>query len=126
MDLPTPRGPLTETLFSALRSGDDFFAVLTVLPDADADDAALALWVLHQLHYRDLTGVPDDLEWDPQLLGVARSAGARPRAAAALPVHRAVGPGLRRRLLRLGRASTTAPRSLRTCTATRRASRCWS
>ncbi len=68
MDLPTPRGPLTETLFSALRSGDDFFAVLTALPGADPGDAALALWVLHQLHYRDLTGVPDDLEWDPQLL----------------------------------------------------------
>ena len=68
MDLPTPRGTLTETLFSALRSGDDFFAVLTARPDATPDDAALALWVLHQLHYRDLTGVPDDLEWDPQLL----------------------------------------------------------
>ena len=68
MHLPTPRGPLTETLFGALRSGDDFFAVLTTLPDADRDDAALALWVLYQQHYRDLTGVPDDLEWDPQLL----------------------------------------------------------
>jgi hypothetical protein len=68
MDLPTPRGPLTETLFSALRSGDDFFAVLTALPGAPADDSALALWVLQQLHYRDFTGVPDDLEWDPQLL----------------------------------------------------------
>jgi hypothetical protein len=70
MDLPTPRGPLTEVLFSGLRSGDDFFAVLTALPGADPDDAALALWTLHQLHYRDLTAVPDDLEWDPQLLRV--------------------------------------------------------
>jgi len=68
MDLPTPRGPLTETLFRALRSGDDFFSVLTTLSDARADDAALALWTLHQLHYRDFTAVPDDLEWDPQLL----------------------------------------------------------
>jgi hypothetical protein len=68
MDLPTPRGPLTETLFSALRSGDDFFAAMTALPEAQPDNAALALWVLHQLHYRDLSGVPDDLEWDPQLL----------------------------------------------------------
>lgn len=70
MDLPTPRGPLTETLFSALRSGDDFFAVMAALPGAPPDDAALALWVLHQLHYRDFTGVPDDLEWDPQLLRI--------------------------------------------------------
>ncbi|WP_028644749.1 iron-containing redox enzyme family protein [Nocardioides sp. URHA0020] len=68
MDLPTPRGALTETLFGALRSGDDFFAVLSSLPEATPDDAALALWTLHQLHYRDLTGVPEDLEWDPQLL----------------------------------------------------------
>lgn len=68
MDLPTPRGPLTETLFAALRSGEDFFAVLTALPRATSEDTALALWALHQLHYRDFTGVPDDLEWDPQLL----------------------------------------------------------
>ena len=68
MDLPTPRGPLTETLFRALRSGDDFFSVLTTLAEARADDAALALWTLHQLHYRDFTAVQDDLEWDPQLL----------------------------------------------------------
>jgi hypothetical protein len=70
MDLPTPRGPLTETLFSGLRTGEDFFPVLTTLVDAQPDDAALALWTLHQLHYRDLAGVPDDLEWDPQLLRV--------------------------------------------------------
>jgi hypothetical protein len=70
MRLPTPRGPLTETLFGALRSGDDFFAVLTTLPQAGPDDAALALWTLHQLHYRGLDGVPDDLEWDPQLLRI--------------------------------------------------------
>ena len=42
--------------------------MLTTVPNAEPGDAALALWTLHQLHYRDLTGVPDDLEWDPQLL----------------------------------------------------------
>jgi hypothetical protein len=70
MELPTPRGPLTETLFSGLRSGDDFFAVLTALPEARHDDAALALWVLHQLHYLGFDGVSDELEWDPQLLRI--------------------------------------------------------
>ena len=71
MDLPTPRGPLTETLFGALRSGDDFFAVLTALPGADRDDAALALWVLHELHYRDFTGVPTTRSGTPSCSGCA-------------------------------------------------------
>jgi hypothetical protein len=70
MDLPTPRGPLTETLFSGLRSGNDFFPVLTALTDARPDDAALALWVLHQQHYLGFDGVSDELEWDPQLLRI--------------------------------------------------------
>jgi Iron-containing redox enzyme len=68
MRLPTPRGSLTEALFGALRSSDDFFAVLAALPNAQHDDAALALWVLHQLHYLGFDDVPDELEWDPQLL----------------------------------------------------------
>ena len=70
VELPTARGPLTEALTSAMRSARGFSDVLPVLPSADPDDAALALWILYQLHYRDFTGVPDDLEWHPQLLRV--------------------------------------------------------
>lgn len=70
MRLPTVRGPLTEALFSDLRTDGDGLAVLAEVPRARGEDAALALWVLHQLHYRGFEGVRDDREWDPQLLRV--------------------------------------------------------
>jgi hypothetical protein len=66
MRLPTPRGPLTEALVAGLRSGEPTFPAEA--ERAGGEDAALALWMLHQLHYRGFDGVPDDLEWDPQLL----------------------------------------------------------
>jgi hypothetical protein len=37
-------------------------------PRADTEDAALTLWMLHQLHYRGFAQVRDDREWDPDLL----------------------------------------------------------
>jgi hypothetical protein len=70
MDLPTPRGPLTESLVASLRSDRELLSVLPLATGADAEDGALALWLLHQLHYRDLDGVPEGLEWDPQLLRI--------------------------------------------------------
>ncbi|MBZ5739165.1 iron-containing redox enzyme family protein [Nocardioides mangrovi] len=70
MDLPTPRGPLSEALVAALRTDREFLGVLPLTTGHDTEDGALALWVLHQLHYRDLAGVPDDLEWDPQLIRI--------------------------------------------------------
>jgi hypothetical protein len=71
MQVPQPRGPLTEELFSAFRLGsDDFYAVLAVAPTATGEDAALALWALHQLHYTGFDDVADELEWDPQLIRV--------------------------------------------------------
>ncbi len=69
MHLPRPRGPLTEELLGALRSGsDDFYTVLAATPTAVGEDAALALWVLHELQYRGFAEVDDAREWDPQLL----------------------------------------------------------
>ncbi len=71
MRLPVARGPLTEELFRALRSGpEDFFSVLATAPTAGGEDAALALWVLHELHYRGFDDVDDAMEWDPQLMRV--------------------------------------------------------
>jgi Iron-containing redox enzyme len=68
MQTPRPRGPLSEALLGALRAGsDDFYPVLAVGP-SKGEDAALALWVLYELHYRGFDDVRDDLEWDPQLL----------------------------------------------------------
>ena len=73
MFLPQPRGPLTEELFGAFRTGTtDFGSTLDEAPTATGADAALALWVLYELHYRGFAKVDDELEWDPQLLTVRR------------------------------------------------------
>ena len=63
MHLPQPRGPLTEELFSSLRTGA---AVPTA--NASGEDAALALWVLHELHYGGFDELDERLEWDADLL----------------------------------------------------------
>ena len=47
---------------------------LGLLPAAlDAEDRAITLWTLYELHYRGFEGVDDALEWDPDLLGVRRT-----------------------------------------------------
>ena len=68
--LPGPRGPLTGFLLDHLhqpphplprgpRPADD---------PLYGDDAALALYVLYELHYRGFEGVDDRWEWEPSLL----------------------------------------------------------
>ena len=70
--LPQARGPLSDELFGALRSSShDFLTVLATASTAAGDDAALALWTLHELHYRGFAEVDDGLEWDPQLVRLA-------------------------------------------------------
>lgn len=80
--LPSPRGPMTETLVSLLAGGvtaaspaDVARAVLSgghveTAPGAvlEDEDAQLALWMLHELHYRGFGGTGDHLEWHPDLL----------------------------------------------------------
>lgn len=62
--MPTPRGALTEALADGLRG----HGVLRCVEPDSHDDAALALWMLYELHHRGLEGVDDALEWDPALL----------------------------------------------------------
>jgi heme oxygenase-like protein len=72
--LPNARGPLTRFLFDHLQEpahpipqGPD--------PTDDVlygDDAALALYVLYELHYRGFADVDDRWEWEPSLLGFRR------------------------------------------------------
>ena len=71
MILPKPRGSLSESLFACLRSVPEVTSAPPVEPDDDAD-AALSLWVLHELCYRGFEEVDDGAEWDPGLLGVRR------------------------------------------------------
>jgi Iron-containing redox enzyme len=61
---------LTETLIDHLRGEAELRTELTVEVDARTDDDLhLALYLCYQLHYGGLRGVPDDLEWDPAVLG---------------------------------------------------------
>ena len=70
--LPVPRGDISASVVGALGSsapGAPRFRSLPVAAtDALGEDAQLALWCCYALHYHGFTGVPDDWEWDPELL----------------------------------------------------------
>jgi hypothetical protein len=69
-ELPTPRGPASETMLSALRRAPGVCEVPLVSaadPLAD-DDLHLALYCCYELHYRGFAGVDQAWEWDPHLL----------------------------------------------------------
>jgi hypothetical protein len=70
--LPSPRGPLSAWLVDRLA---DPAHSLDEAPEPDGDavhgeDAALALYVLYELHYRGFAAVDEDWEWEPSLLAV--------------------------------------------------------
>lgn len=72
IDLPRPRGPLTEQLFDALQGPPDARIetpgqVEALDPIAD-DDLQLALYVAYELHYTAIDGVEEGWEWSPALL----------------------------------------------------------
>lgn len=80
MALPTPRGPVTEALIAHLTGPlhgpvrDLAVAATDALATSDDvltdDDLQLALFLMYELHYGGLQGVPDEWEWDPRLLAV--------------------------------------------------------
>ena len=68
---PTARGPLSEAVLTAMRSGDT--AGMADGPEAgSADDVQIALWSLFALHHGGFDDVADELEWDPQLIALRR------------------------------------------------------
>jgi Iron-containing redox enzyme len=72
IELPSPRGPLSEQLFEALASPPDTGleqpgAVDPVDPIAD-EDLQLALYVAYEIHYTGIRGVDEGWEWAPSLL----------------------------------------------------------
>lgn len=77
MKLPRPRGPLTAALCEAL-TGAAGASALSTLPCTDLGgttsrgDRMLGLWMLYELHYRGFDDVPDEHEWDPDLLRLRR------------------------------------------------------
>lgn len=72
--LPAPRGERSAFVVDVLRGPPRQVAAL---PPSDVDpladeDAALALHVLYELHYRGFAGVDDAWEWEPSLLALTR------------------------------------------------------
>jgi hypothetical protein len=70
MHLPSPRGKLTTTLHDALRGSRPELADATQA--SSPEDAALALWMLHELSYAGFADVDDRCEWHPDLLRLRR------------------------------------------------------
>ncbi|HST42666.1 MAG TPA: iron-containing redox enzyme family protein [Conexibacter sp.] len=88
IELPTPRGPLSERLFTTLRDAPGTpldlpsAAQLAAIGDPLADDdLQLALYVAYELHYSEIAEVDADWEWDPGQLAF-RAALERPFEAA--------------------------------------------
>ena len=69
---PTPRGPLSAAVLSALRQPPGSLGPTPPVAVVDAlvdDDLQLALYLCYELHYRGLDGADPNWEWDPALLG---------------------------------------------------------
>lgn len=85
IELPSPRGPLSERLFEALEGPpDEGLEVLDPVDSADPiadEDLQLALYVAYELHYTAIAGVDEGWEWAPSLVGL-RAALERPFEAA--------------------------------------------
>lgn len=75
VELPEPRGALTEELLAALAL-PPHTATLPAPGEVAAplrgDDLHLALYLCYELHYRGLPGVDDRWEWEPSLLAFRR------------------------------------------------------
>jgi hypothetical protein len=69
-DLPKPRGPLSVAVLGALRDLPTApVPRIEEAPESD-DDAALTLWVLHELSYGGFDGVDEAAESEPELVRV--------------------------------------------------------
>ncbi|MGI5499159.1 iron-containing redox enzyme family protein [Lentzea sp. CA-135723] len=68
VELPSPRGPLSERVVAALSGTPDGRVIEFVPADPHGEDLAIALYTLYELHYGGFTGVDPAWEWDPELL----------------------------------------------------------
>jgi hypothetical protein len=66
--LPSPRGPLSETVIDTLGGPPDGRSIPYTDADPYGEDLTLALHVLYELHYCGFDGVHEAWEWDPELL----------------------------------------------------------
>lgn len=108
MLLPQPRGPLSQDLINALRTGTSPQAIgpsgwTPSGPVLDDPDVQVSLWILYELHFRGFEDAEGDREWDPALLALRAEleapfeaelrAGARDRVAA-VEDQRDIGSGV--------------------------------
>jgi hypothetical protein len=72
IELPAPRGPWSERLFSALacepHASIEATGLGQVANPLDDDDLQLALYVAYELHYSEIADVDPRWEWSPALL----------------------------------------------------------
>jgi hypothetical protein len=70
--LPSPRGPLTAYLVSALRHTPHPLSPPSVVCEdvLQDDDLQLALYCCYELHYQGFAGVDDAWEWEPSLIAL--------------------------------------------------------
>ncbi|WP_328420116.1 iron-containing redox enzyme family protein [Streptomyces sp. NBC_00443] len=69
--LPSARGSVSAAVEQYLRGAGPPPRRLDVArTDVYGDDLQLALYLCYELHYRGFAGVPEDHEWDPELLRV--------------------------------------------------------
>jgi hypothetical protein len=72
IELPRPRGPLSEQLFEVLEGPPHVrLASPGLIDSADPiadEDLQLALYVAYELHYSSIRGVDGEWEWSPSLL----------------------------------------------------------
>ena len=69
-DLPKPRGPLSVAVLGTLRDLPAARVPTIEVEPESADDAAVTLWVLHELSYGGFEGVDDGAESEPELVRV--------------------------------------------------------
>ncbi|MBA2319383.1 MAG: iron-containing redox enzyme family protein [Euzebyales bacterium] len=71
---PKPRGWVSAHLLEALRGPARTLPAAPAAEDdpLDGEDAALALYVCYELHYRGFAGVDEEWEWEPSLLAFRR------------------------------------------------------
>jgi hypothetical protein len=74
MRLPVATGPISRRVTSALCKDGVVSgrAPVTDGPVLTSHDAQLALWMLYELAYRGFHDVPDDREWEPDVIRVRR------------------------------------------------------
>jgi hypothetical protein len=66
--MPTPRGPITATLFDGWSTGRWARVSLDGVDALSDDDLHLALWCCYQLHHGGFVAMGEDLEWDLETL----------------------------------------------------------